>query len=82
MVAIEYLGGLPHRERVVPVEVTVQGQALRFKHGRLLGGWSQQVPLAGASVRKPGSANRSSVNFALAGWAVEICARGIRSQNG
>lgn len=46
MAAVEYLGGLPGREKAVPVEVTVHGQALRVRHGGFLGGWTYQLPLA------------------------------------
>lgn len=46
MPEIEYLGGVPGRDRPDPVAVTVQGDTLRLKHGYLLGGWSYQVPLA------------------------------------
>ncbi|MFN8541412.1 MAG: hypothetical protein U0232_28550 [Thermomicrobiales bacterium] len=45
MAEIEYLGGVPGRERVGSVAVTVQSDTLRLKHGYLLGGWSYQVPL-------------------------------------
>lgn len=46
MIAVEYLGGLPQRQAAAPVEVTVDQQALRFKHGGFLRGWSHQLPLA------------------------------------
>src|SRR3954469_8614662 len=46
MAGVEYLGGLPGREKVEPVEVAVHGQALRIRRGGFLGGWSYQLPLA------------------------------------
>ena len=46
MATVEYLSGLPQREGVATVEVTVDQQALRFKHGGFLRGWSYQLPLA------------------------------------
>lgn len=46
MATVEYLSGLPRREGVAPVEVTVDQQVLRLKHGGFLRGWSYQLPLA------------------------------------
>jgi hypothetical protein len=46
MTVLEYLGGLPSQQGLTPVEVRVDRQAVRLKHGGFLHRWSCQLPLS------------------------------------